>query len=158
MTTTSSIVPPESTSSSSGGGASLNSPFTLTGTDSNLPNSVVWADGVNTEVDLSSSGLIKINVYDNYLKTIGSGVTVDLTNTSALIQSADASSNNMTYSLPASPKVGREFNFKKIDNSANTVTIDGNGNTLDGQSTIVLTTQFDGLIIKYGDSGDWHVF
>lgn len=58
---------------------------------------------------------------------------------------ADATSNNITVNLPAaSGRAGRMYIVKKVDSSANTVTIDANASeTIDGATTVVLTTQYE---------------
>lgn len=49
------------------------------------------------------------------------------------------------------------LNIKKIDSSANTVTIDPAGSaTIDGSLTKVLTTQYDNLTIQW-DGTNWHI-
>jgi Pectate lyase superfamily protein len=61
----------------------------------------------------------------------------------------DASSNNQTISLPtAVDNTGRQFVFKKVDASSNTVTIDPNGTeTIDGATTLVLRSRYDSVWI-----------
>ena len=47
--------------------------------------------------------------------------------------------------------------IKKIDSSANTVTIDAAGaNTIDGVATKVISTQYDKLTIQW-DGTNWHI-
>jgi hypothetical protein len=41
--------------------------------------------------------------------------------------------------------VGRALYVKKVDSSANTVTVSGNGSNIDGTSTKIITTQYDTL-------------
>lgn len=62
----------------------------------------------------------------------------------------DASGANRTINLPAaSGATGRVYVIKKIDSSANTVTIDGSGSeTIDGATTKVLNTQYTGYMIQ----------
>jgi len=57
----------------------------------------------------------------------------------------DATSGNLTITLPpAKIMEGAAYTVKKIDVSANTVTIDGDGSeTIDGATTKVLSTQWD---------------
>lgn len=62
----------------------------------------------------------------------------------------DASGANRTITLPAAAShTKRIYHIKKIDSSANTVTIDGNAaETIDGAATLVLTTQWQAASIQ----------
>jgi hypothetical protein len=57
----------------------------------------------------------------------------------------DATAGNETIDLPpAVDAINRRITFKKIDASANTVTLDGDGSeTIDGAATEVLTAQWE---------------
>jgi hypothetical protein len=70
----------------------------------------------------------------------------------------DASGANRTINLPASSGVtNRIYIIKKTDNSANTVTIDGNASeTIDGATTKVLTTQYEKVQIICNGS-NWFI-
>jgi len=71
---------------------------------------------------------------------------------------ANAVGGNMTINLPAAVGNGRLVSIKKIDSSANTVTIDGSGSeTIDGATTYVLTTQYQGVQIIDCASGVWDI-
>lgn len=54
----------------------------------------------------------------------------------------DATSGNRTVTLPSSPVKGKRITIKKIDGSLNTVTIDGNGNNLDGNPNKIISVPF----------------
>lgn len=70
---------------------------------------------------------------------------------------ADASSGNITINLPAAANdPGRILGFVKIDASANTVTVDGDGTELiNGSLTKTATTQFNKMLIIC-DGFDWY--
>lgn len=71
---------------------------------------------------------------------------------------ADAAGGNMTVNLPAAVGNGRLVSIKKIDSSGNTVTIDGSGSeTIDGATTYVLTTQYQGVQLIDAASGVWDI-
>jgi hypothetical protein len=72
---------------------------------------------------------------------------------------ADATSNAITVNLPmASGNSGLQYFIKKTDSSANTVTIDPNASeTVDGQTTYILTVQYESIIIIC-DGSNWFVF
>lgn len=72
---------------------------------------------------------------------------------------ADCSSGNVTFTLPtAASASGRIFYFKKIDATANSMTIKGNGSELlDGINTQMSSTQFESFaVISNGTS--WDIF
>lgn len=70
----------------------------------------------------------------------------------------NATSAAVTIRLPRTQK-GRVFAIKKIDSSANAVTIDPEGSqTIDGATTLVLQTQYDIAVLHADDdtsSGRW---
>lgn len=68
----------------------------------------------------------------------------------------DATAANRTVDLFPTPVVGTTITIKKIDNTANTVTINGNGATIDGQATQVLSSQFSAYKIVYNGSA-WFI-
>lgn len=82
-------------------------------------------------------------------------VTLDETHYVVLI---NATSNNVTVNLPAaSGSTDKIYFIKKIDASANTVTIDGSGaETIDGATTNVLSSQYD-VVQIYCDGTEWWV-
>lgn len=84
--------------------------------------------------------------------------TATLTVTSPTTLLADATSAAFTVNLPtAATAAGQTFNIKKIDSSANTVTIDPNGaETIDGASTLVLNTQWQSAQIQSNGTA-WYV-
>lgn len=70
----------------------------------------------------------------------------------------NAVGGNMTVNLPTAYGNGRLVSIKKIDSSANTVTIDGSGSeTIDGATTYVLTTQWQGVQFIDAVSGLWEI-
>lgn len=76
----------------------------------------------------------------------------------------NATGGNITVTLPdsgtvASPKdeMGKIFHVKKVDASANTVTVDGfSTQTIDGATTNVISTQYDSITIV-SDGSNWHI-
>ena len=71
----------------------------------------------------------------------------------------DASGGGRTITLyPASGNSGRQVKVKKIDSSANTVTIDGNSSEqIDGATTQVISAQYTSLSLVC-DGSNWHIF
>lgn len=68
----------------------------------------------------------------------------------------DCTSGNLTFTLPAAASIaGREYHFKRIDGSGNSVIIDGNASeTIDGATTKTLTTQWSEISIV-SDGTNW---
>lgn len=86
--------------------------------------------------------------------TITGNTTLDATNTVVL---CDAASAAFTVTLPAAEdSLGRRYYIKKIDATANAVTIDGNGSeTTDDDLTQVLRDQYADLEIVSDSTGWW---
>lgn len=70
----------------------------------------------------------------------------------------NATSGNITITLPAAAShAGRIYNIKKIDATANTVTIDGNSSeTIDGAATNVITGQYVNVCVQSNGS-NWDI-
>ena len=70
----------------------------------------------------------------------------------------DATSSGITISLPtAASSTGRLYAIKKIDSSANTVTIDANSSeTIDGAVTKTLSAQWETVTLQC-DGSAWFV-
>lgn len=72
----------------------------------------------------------------------------------------DASSNNVTVTLPSSTSAGRMMVFKRKDNSSNTVTIQRNGSdTIDESTSFQLYYKFETLTLVSdgGNPTNWYV-
>ena len=73
----------------------------------------------------------------------------------------DATSGNITINLPSASDYNNAppITFKKIDASANTVTIDGDGSeTIDGATTKVLSAQYNSITIISDGENWWIVY
>ena len=116
-----------------------NTSVTLGGTTTSLGNV--------TLTNATTNGLTKALVTKtaNYTATI-----VDCTIL------GNASAGNITITLPTAASVaGRFYVVKKVDSSANTVTVaTTSAQTIDGQSTKVLSIQYDGLQVQ-SDNANW---
>ena len=110
---------------------------------------------------MAKSFFTNIDINDNTVK--GWKVVLKTTNYTATVNDyfikADATTGNMTITLPVvSGNSGLLLNIKKIDNSVNTVTVDGNGSeTIDEATTQVLSTQYDSVSI-YCDGIEWWIY
>ena len=67
----------------------------------------------------------------------------------------DATAGAVTMALPAAAQVtGQVFNIRKVDASANAVTLDPNGSeTINGASTVSTSTQWGGWSVQSLGSG-----
>lgn len=70
----------------------------------------------------------------------------------------DASGGSLSINLPtAADAKWQEYNIKKIDSSANTVTIDGSGSeTIDGATTAVITLQWESVTVQSNGTA-WYI-
>lgn len=93
------------------------------------------------------------NIYEFSLVTGTYTITVD-----DYLILADASGGAFTVNLPSViTSEGRKFVVKKIDASANAITLDGNSSdTIDGAATRSLPTQYDALTFL-SDGVEWRV-
>ena len=71
---------------------------------------------------------------------------------------ANAVGGAMTINLPTAYGNGRMITIKKIDSSANAVTIDGSGSeTIDDATTLVLLNQYDAVMLIDAATGKWDI-
>ena len=72
--------------------------------------------------------------------------------------SGDCTSGTLTFTLPAAASIaGREYHFKRIDASGNSVVIDANASeTIDGATTKTLGSQWAQLSI-YSNGTNWYI-
>ncbi len=84
--------------------------------------------------------------------------TIAVTNNQILTILANATSGAFTVTLPSAEKAtGKIITVKKIDVSANVVTIDGDASeTIDGATTKSLSTQYD-IFMMQSDGSNWHI-
>ena len=71
---------------------------------------------------------------------------------------ADATSASFTVTLPLTPVHGQIFNVKKIDSTAFTVTVSGNGKLIDGESSMVIGRRYNNIMVQYDStSTTWNI-
>jgi hypothetical protein len=70
---------------------------------------------------------------------------------------ADAVGGDITVTFPAVHSINDIIVVKKIDMSMNLVTIDGDGNTIDGNPSIDLMSPFESVSIV-SDGTNWFLF
>lgn len=64
------------------------------------------------------------------------------------VQLCDTTAGAFTLSLPASPGSGQSYFIKQI-NSANALTVSGNGHNIDGAASIAFTAVNEGILVMY---------
>lgn len=84
--------------------------------------------------------------------------TVTLNSGSPLMELCDATSAAFTVTLPsANASLGQMYTIKKIDASANAVTISRAGSdTIEGNATVALSAQYQYVTLVSGGSGTWY--
>lgn len=104
----------------------------------------------NPTATITSAGSFGANI-----TTLFTSTTLDNTYYTVLV---DASSGNRTITLPSASASARMiYVIKKVDVSANTVTIDANSSeTIDGATTQVLSTQYASYTIQC-DGTSWYI-
>jgi len=68
----------------------------------------------------------------------------------------NAFTGNFTVSLPVTPMVGTLYNIKKIDATANIVSVSGSGANIDGAPYANIKAQYNSLQIQWNGSG-WYI-
>lgn len=119
--------------------------------------------GINAN---AGTGGDKIVVADanGILKTIAAPTTTAIRTESANYAAAaadetilvNAAGGTVTVTLPSAPTVGKKYNVKKVDSTANTVTVNGNGHNIDGTATISGTLPYQGWVMQY-DGSNWFI-
>jgi len=91
------------------------------------------------------------------LNVVGATFNITLTVANDLVL-VDATGGNITVTLPsATIQPGKQIDIKKIDSSANIVTIATDGSeTIDGTSTAVLSSQHDSVTVA-SDASNWWI-
>jgi hypothetical protein len=91
--------------------------------------------------------------------TVAPGGTLILGNLDYYIE-IDVTLGSTTVALPiANSCKGRSYSIKKVDASANTITIDGDGaETIDGVLTKVLNVQWQSVSVTSDGSNSWLIF
>ncbi|SIS11535.1 beta strand repeat-containing protein [Williamsia sterculiae] len=108
---------------------------------------------ISTGGTASFTGLLNGGNYQSGINTITGATTLGLTY-GGETNYCNASSGAFTVTLPGTTTPGYRFTIKKIDSSANAVTIAG---TIDGATNYVLATQYDSVtLVSTATSGTWY--
>ncbi len=111
---------------------------------------------VEGEATLDLTGAVTIGgSFGTSVTAISSATTL---NTTHHVVTCDASGGAFTVTLPAANgAAGRMYHVKKIDSSGNAVTVDANASeTIDGDTTKIVSTQYDSMMIVC-DGSNWHI-
>ncbi|MGE6220979.1 beta strand repeat-containing protein [Nubsella zeaxanthinifaciens] len=68
----------------------------------------------------------------------------------------DASSGNVTITLPTTVVTGKKYYIKKIDTTSNDVIVDGAGATIDGSPSITGSLAYQGWVLQYNGTA-WFI-
>ena len=86
--------------------------------------------------------------------TVTSNTTLTNTSTSVLV---NATGGAVTITLPTAIGSNYQYTVKKIDSSANTVTVNTtSAQTIDGASTQVISGQYNSMTVK-SDNNNWYI-
>ncbi len=137
----------------SGGALASAASTDIIGLFSGTPSSSCFLNGAGACTAPSSGSVTSIQSYT--IVTSSRALTA-----SACFVLVNASSGNVTVTLPSASGMTHPCAVKRIDNSSNTVTIaTTSGQTIDGLSTQTIQYQYTGVILNYDNSGspNWWV-
>lgn len=103
---------------------------------------------------LNVTSLINSGTVINSVAAAATGITVTIGNS----YYNPISSGTTTVNLPAVPATGVTYVIKDVDGVAGTtpITVDGNGNTIDGASTQQLATNYGSFTLIFGNV-EWNI-
>jgi hypothetical protein len=132
--------------------------------ESNVVPSLLEAGGtaknrINNNKFLTAPTLLantQSSVDERNVRTVTGNTTLDITHETVLV---DATAGNLTMTLPLSAAAPfKRYNIKKIDATANTVTIDGNGTEkIDNALVQVIATQYASLSPESDGINAWWI-
>lgn len=125
-----------------------------TGNDSDKNLSVENNAGSETFFVRANGSLFSAGSVSSGIATITSTTTLNSTHSTVLV---NAATGPVTINLPtAATTTGRQYVIKKIDASANAVTIDPSGTeTVDGAATRSISTQYQVVTVQSNGSAWW---
>ncbi|MNK15853.1 hypothetical protein D3C87_340060 [compost metagenome] len=118
---------------------------------------------INANIGATSDRIVVADS-NGVLKTVTAPTTTSIRTESANYAAAaadetilvNAAGGTVTVTLPSAPTVGKKYNVKKVDSTANTVTVNGNGHNIDGTATISGTLPYQGWVMQY-DGSNWFI-
>lgn len=111
-----------------------------------------------TGIDFSGASVQAGDVSTDTIRMSVNTTTSDITVNGESIILCDATSNDITVTLPdVSTNDGRILHVKKIDASGNMVTVSGqSGQLIDGETTQIITAQYVSMQLVASNSG-WFI-
>lgn len=104
---------------------------------------------------ITTSGTVQLTGGVRLGGSADTAATISLLTSSSPNRFADATANAITYTLPSTSSIGYTFTIKKIDSSANVVTING---TIDGATNYTLTARYKYVtVVSTSTSGVWYI-
>lgn len=113
----------------------------------------------NGESAITTAEENEVNAVQGTSSAITSSTSVTLSGESFRTYLVDASSGNITISLPSASDAEDQgqVRFKKVDATANKVILDPSGSeTIDGELTAELTVQYDAITLE-AYNGNWFI-
>lgn len=118
---------------------------------------MIASAALNVLGNLTATSLLNVNGglrLAQILVTAAGTTTVAITNAVVL---CDCTAGSQTINLEAAPTSLITHYIKRIDATANTVTLSGNGNTIDGSATIALASNESVLVAWNATNAKWYV-
>lgn len=137
-------------------GSPASAQYLVLANDATLSAERVFTPGNNCfGTDAGANSTYTLQTYA--LSTISGNTT--LTATSNTFQAVDATGGAVTVTLPAATNTSKLFSVKKVDSSANTVTIARAGSdTIDGATSYVLNVQYEAIDVIANGTASWYLF
>jgi len=151
---------------SGGGSQDLTASGFVVGPGSATDNAIALYDGITGElvkdslVTVDVTGAIStpagITIGGSLVNSVASGLTTTFNITDDFFNGA--TSGVSTVNLPASPTIGQTHIIKDLDGTASgsSITISGNGNTVDGDASVDLVNNFESITVIFGPT-EWNV-
>lgn len=142
---------------------------TINGSGSNNPTEKLDVNGnvrvreINTNIGAETNRIVVADA-NGVLKTIAASTNLSIRTVTANYGTLEtdetilvnATAGTVTVTLPATPTIGKKYNVKKIDSTANTVSVNGNGHNIDGTATVSGTLPYQGWVLQY-DGTNWFI-
>ena len=108
------------------------------------------------DISIINKLLSEVSYNTGFAKTTNEFITDETIGRSNIYNDVDASSGNITISLDPDPIDGQTYYIAKSDATGNTVTVSGNGKTINGGASLVLAARYDTIMIVYmGNADEW---
>ena len=89
----------------------------------------------------------------SYITTKAADYTLSATDETVLV---NASAAGVTITLPTGAVAGKKYTIKKIDTTVNTLTLNGGGGSIDGNSSVLTSVPYQGWVVQF-DGSNWFI-